>query len=198
MNIGLTGGIASGKSTVAAMLSQRGAIVIDADQIARDVVVPGGQALEQITAHFGTTILQSDGTLNRKKLGGIVFNDPNKRKALEAIIHPLIRQALWEQMRETELLHPAKLVVVDVPLLYESQLQANFQQVVVVYVPEEVQLERLMARDQLSLTEAKKRLESQLPIEFKKSVADEVIDNSGSLANTTRQVDMFWQRKGLK
>jgi len=196
MNIGLTGGIACGKSTVAAMLEARGALLIDADKLAREVVEPGSPALAVVSQTFGQDILNGDGSLNRKRLGSIIFNDPGKRKELEGILHPPIRQLMLERMASAEASEPERLVVVDVPLLYESRLDGLFQRVMVVYVPETVQLERLIIRDRLSEEEARKRIEAQLSIERKKNMADIVIDNSRSREETERQVDAYWQEKG--
>jgi dephospho-CoA kinase len=198
MNIGLTGGIACGKSTVADMLVALGAILIDADQLAREVVLPGRPALQQIAARFGDNVINQDGTLYRRGLGEIIFNEPNARKDLEAITHPFIRQEMWGQMEQAELNHPDKLVVVDVPLLYESGLQAHFDKVMVVYVPEEIQIQRLMKRDTLTPEAAQLRLSAQMPIEQKKLLADIVIFNEGSLEETKQQIQVFWQRKGDK
>lgn len=195
MNLGLTGGIACGKSTVAEMLDQRGAIIIDADVIAREVVEPDQPALKQLVQHFGTDILLPDGTLNRKKLGSIVFADENKRKQLNDILHPAIRAEMFSRMVQHEQAQPDKLVVVDVPLLYESGLEPMFEEVMVVYVPAEVQLERLMKRDGLDKTEAENRLRAQMPIEEKKRLGDIVIDNSGSLTDTEAQIEQFWKGK---
>jgi dephospho-CoA kinase len=196
MNIGLTGGIACGKSTVASMLVSLGAILIDADQLAREVVMPGRPALQQIVERFGPEVMLPDGTLHRKALGALIFNEPVARKDLEAITHPFIRQTMWDQMHQAEEAYPDKLVVVDVPLLYESKLQDHYEQVMVIYVPERVQLQRLIERDGLSLEAAEQRLQAQMPIEQKKRLADIVIDNSGSLADTDKQIQKFWQRKG--
>jgi dephospho-CoA kinase len=198
MNIGLTGGIACGKSTVAEMLVDLGAILIDADQLARVVVLPGRPALNQIAARFGNKVINPDGTLNRKALGEIVFNEPHARKDLEAITHPFIRQEMWGQMAQAELNHPDQLVVVDIPLLYESGLQSKFEKVMLVYVPEEVQIQRLMKRDHLTPEAAQLRLAAQMPIEQKKQLADIVILNEGSLTETKQQIQSFWQRKGEK
>jgi dephospho-CoA kinase len=196
MNIGLTGGIACGKSTVASMLVNLGAILIDADQIAREVVMPGRPALQQIVERFGPEVILPDGALHRKALGAIIYKDPSARKDLDAITHPWIRQTMWDQMHQAEETYPDTLVVVDVPLLYESKLQGYFQKVMVVYVSEELQLQRLLERDKLSLEEAEQRLQAQMPIEEKKLLADIIIDNSGSLADTEKQIQMLWQRKG--
>lgn len=198
MNIGLTGGIATGKSTVAKLIKERGAILIDLDVIAREVVEPGQSSLLLIAESFGQAVLQEDGSLDRKRLGSIVFADPVKRKELEAIIHPAIRKVMKERMRYHESQTPDKLVVVDVPLLFESGLEQSFEQIMVVYVPSEMQLQRLMERDTLTLEDAQRRLAAQMAIEEKKNKADIVIDNSGSLAQTEQQIDQFWQEKGFE
>lgn len=198
MNIGLTGGIACGKSTVSEMLVRRGAVLIDADRLAREVVEPGAPALAEVVRVFGQAVLQEDGTLNRQELGKLVFGSEEKRKTLEGILHPPIRRLMLERMAEHEKQTPDKPVVVDVPLLYESELEDYFQEVLVVYVPEEVQLARLMERNGLTEEEAMRRIRAQTPIEWKKEWADHVIDNSGSPAETEEQVERFWKRKGLK
>ncbi|MEK8126757.1 dephospho-CoA kinase [Paenibacillus filicis] len=197
MNIGLTGGIACGKSTVAAMLVRRGALLVDADRIAREVVEPHTPVLAQVIERFGADLLLPDGSLNRKKLGERVFGDESARRDLEGLLHPPIRATMRERMRSYQEEHPDKLVVVDIPLLYESGLQAMVEQVLVVYVPREVQLSRLIARDGMTLEQAEKRLNAQMPIEEKKRLADILIDNTGSLEETERQLDQFWIERGL-
>jgi dephospho-CoA kinase len=197
MNIGLTGGIATGKSTVARLLEERGAILIDLDRIAREVVEPGQPSLALIAERFGQAILQVDGSLDRKKLGAIVFADPAERRALEAITHPAIRKVMKERMAYYESNAPDKLVVVDVPLLFESGLESYFEQIMVVYVPQEEQLNRLRERDKLTDEEARRRLSAQGDIEEKKRRADILIDNSGSLAHTERQIERYWAEKGI-
>lgn len=197
MNIGLTGGIATGKSTVAAMLEQRGAIIIDADQIAREVVLPGSPHLVAVAKRFGQAVISADGSLNRRKLGDIVFKDETARKDLEAILHPPIRHIMLSRMKQFETEEPERLVVVDIPLMYESNLQSYFTEVMLVYIPSDVQIARLMKRDGLSVEEAKSRLNSQLPIDEKKQYADIIIDNSGTIEETERQIEDFWQTKRL-
>lgn len=197
MNIGLTGGIASGKSTVASILVERGAVLVDADRIAREVVLPGTELLEQVANRFGQAILNPDGSLNRKKLGEIVFADDAARKDLEGLLHPQIRLRMKQRMQEAEDTDPGRLVVVDVPLLYESGLQQMFEQVMVVYVPRPKQLERLMARDGITAAQAEQRLNAQMDIEKKRELADIVINNEGSLTDTIRQIDHFIEGKGL-
>ncbi|MDU0204245.1 MULTISPECIES: dephospho-CoA kinase [Paenibacillus] len=197
MNIGLTGGIACGKSTVSAMLVSRGALLVDADQIARDVVQPGSPVLEQVAAHFGQAVIQEDGSLHRKKLGEIVFGNTDARKQLEHILHPPIRRMIREQMEAYEKQFPDKLVVVDIPLLFESNLSFMFEEVLVVYVPPHIQVERLMRRDNLTESAANKRINAQMSIEEKRKLADIVIDNSGTWEDTLSSVERFWLGKGL-
>lgn len=197
MNIGLTGGIACGKSTVSAMLVSRGALLVDADKIARDVVEPGSPVLEQVAAHFGEAVLLEDGSLHRKKLGEIIFGNAEARRQLESILHPSIRARMREQMEAYEQMYPDKLVVVDVPLLFESKLTFMFQEVLVVYAPRHVQLGRLINRDGLTESAANKRIDAQMSIEEKRKLADVVIDNSGDWEETNAEVEQFWRRKRL-
>lgn len=197
MNIGLTGGIACGKSTVSDMLVQRGAMLVDADRIAREVVEPGSPVLMQIVERFGPEILNPDGTLYRKKLGEVVFGNPQALKDLENIMHPSIRALIRQRMHEYEQQHPDKLVVVDIPLLYESGLQSMFEAVMVVYIPRNLQLQRLMNRDKLTEEQAEARLKAQMDIEQKKALADIVIDNQGTLTDTEGQVEAFLRGRRL-
>jgi dephospho-CoA kinase len=197
MNIGLTGGIASGKSTVSSYLVAMGAVLIDADQIAREVVLPGSSALGKIKQLFGSSVITDEGTLNRKKLGEYIFANELSRKQLEGILHPEIRAIMKQRMNELEADNPRRLVVVDVPLLFESGLASMFEMVMLVYVPREVQLERLMNRDGMSRGQAEARLEAQMPIEQKIQLADLIIDNSGTSEETGVQLQRFWQEKGL-
>ncbi|XEC93311.1 dephospho-CoA kinase [Paenibacillus tarimensis] len=194
MKIGLTGGIACGKSTVAGMLAERGAVLVDADQVAREVVLPGEPALEAVVRQFGQAVLNQDGTLNRSALGMIVFRDKVKLNALESILHPVIRSRMQEKMNTYLEEDPARLVVADIPLLYETEQEDLYAGVMVVYVPAEVQVERLMKREpDLSREQAQIRIKLQLDIEEKRERADWVIDNSGSLEETARQVDDFYR-----
>ncbi|WP_366289243.1 dephospho-CoA kinase [Paenibacillus sp. AN1007] len=197
MNIGLTGGIATGKSSVSAYLASKGALLIDADVIAREVMEPGHPVLAAAVQRFGQDILHEDGTLDRKKLGSIVFQHPEERKALEAITHPAIRKEMRERAAAYELKHPDKLVVSDIPLLYESGLEDGFTEIMVVYVPRAVQLERLMNRDQMIKADAEARIAAQMDIERKRERADIVIDNSGSWSQTEKQLESFLTHKGL-
>ncbi|WP_138495473.1 dephospho-CoA kinase [Paenibacillus pinistramenti] len=197
MKIGLTGGIATGKSTVSRMLVSRGALLIDADVLAREVMEPGHPVLEAVADRFGRDMLLPDGTLNRKKLGAHIFAHPEERLALNAITHPAIRAETKRRIEEYETNYPEKLVVVDIPLLYESGQGSLYETIMVVYVPREVQLMRLIERDGLDGAEAEARLSSQMDIEQKKQLADIVIDNSRGLAETEEQIERFWKSCGL-
>ncbi|MEW6532850.1 MAG: dephospho-CoA kinase [Thermodesulfobacteriota bacterium] len=184
--VGLTGGIASGKSTVSRMFKEAEVPVICLDELAREVVKPGSSALEQIRNEFGDAVLDSDGCLDRNAMARLVFADPEKRKRLEAIIHPRVGQ---EKNRIASELERAghDLVVVDVPLLYEVGWDQSCDVVVVVYAPGEVQEQRLRERDGLTEKDAHSRLGAQGPIDEKRDRADLVIDNTGSLEDTRAQ-----------
>lgn len=185
--LGLTGGIASGKSTVSAYLAQNGALIIDADLIARQVVAKKSSGLKQIVAKFGKEILTASGELDRKKLGKLVFSNKDLLKALTDITGPLIKA---EILREIEAAKKAqvKLVVLDIPLLFETGYQTLCDKVMVVTIPSKLQLERVMKRDNLSAAEARKRIANQLPASKRNELADVLIDNSKSVAETYQQV----------
>ncbi|MCM3547480.1 dephospho-CoA kinase [Niallia circulans] len=188
MRIGLTGGIASGKSLVATYLEKQGIPVVDADKLARQVVEPGEPALAQIVATFGQNVLQTDGTLDRKQLGAIIFGDEQRREQLNQIVHPAVRQLMKKQAELYEQRGYTR-VVLDIPLLYESNLFHMVNQVWLVYVDEATQLRRLIERDGLTETEANQRIAAQMPLTAKKAQADVLIDNNGTKENTYRQVD---------
>ncbi|SES94440.1 dephospho-CoA kinase [Paenibacillus sp. NFR01] len=197
MIMGLTGGIASGKSTVSAWFVNKGARLVDADIIAREVMLPGHPVLDAAVKRFGEGILQPDGSLNRAKLGEIVFADKEALQALNAITHPAIRKEIKARMHALEEEDPRRLTLVDIPLLYESELDNLFERIAVVYVPREVQRERLMARNGMTEVQAESRLKAQMDIEEKRRRATFVIDNSGSPEDTKDQVDELWDRLGL-
>ncbi|MFO7262785.1 MAG: dephospho-CoA kinase [Bacillaceae bacterium G1] len=189
---GITGGIATGKSTVSAMLRKRGAVIVDADYWAREVVKPGSEGWAAIRQAFGEEYFHPDGTLNREKLASLVFSDEEARQRLNAITHPLIRQKMDEQVQAALAADPEAVVVLDIPLLIESMVQEGQRRVdklILVYVPPSIQLERLMHRNGLSREEAEKRIRAQMPIDEKRQYADFIIDNSGSLAETEEQVE---------
>ncbi|ORZ17041.1 dephospho-CoA kinase [Absidia repens] len=185
--VGLTGGIASGKSTVSRLLQEQQIPIIDADKIARQVVEPGRRANRQIREHFGDEVFLPDGNLNRAKLGEIVFADPSKRKILNGYTHPAIRLEMLKQVLYQWLLG-TKMVVLDVPLLFESKLDRFVGTTVVVYCSEVLQLQRLIKRDGLDETLATQRMRAQSPLSEKVELADIVIDNSSDLTQLTSQV----------
>ena len=191
---GLTGGMASGKSTVAAMLAEIGARVIDADRIAREVVQPGRAAFHAVCAHFGEAVLQSNGQIDRARLGAIVFHDPRARGELERIVHPFVFQQMAADLEKLAAAQPGAVVILDIPLLIESGRHTSLPFVVLVHVPEAIQLARLMRRDGLSAAEARARIRSQMPIEAKRAHAHAIIENSGSREATLRQVRVLYRR----
>ncbi|MCA1961613.1 MAG: dephospho-CoA kinase [Desulfomonile sp.] len=184
--VGLTGGIASGKSTVLKIFEAEGVPVICLDELARAVVRPGAPALEDIRATFGEEFINSDGELDRDLMAGVVFRDPEKRRVLESITHPRIMQEASTLLRFFEQ-SGHSIVVEDVPLLYEIGFDKWCDVVVVVYVPKEVQERRLIERDRMTPEHARARIASQMPIEEKKRRADYVIDNTGDPESTRRQ-----------
>ena len=188
--LGLTGGIATGKSTVSRYFSDKGYAVVDADVVARRVVEPGTEGLANIVAHFGTEIIQKDGTLNREKLGAMIFSDAEKRETLNNLLSAQIRRTIMADT-ETRVNANQPLIVLDIPLLYEAGYETHCDAVMVVYTTEAVQLERLMARNNLTEEEALNRIASQEPIETKKDRADIVIDNNGPLNHTYEQVETW-------
>ena len=190
---GLTGGIGSGKSMVSGMLAELGAEVIDADQLAREVVQLGNPAWKEIVDHFGKEVLNRDQTLNREKLASIVFADPEARQALEGIVHPRVHALFRQKVRELES-KGATVVIYDVPLLFESGLEREIRPVIVVYVTDRVRVERIKQRDGLSNEEVRLRIKSQMPLEEKKRSADYVIDNSGTIEHTRAQVSKIWEK----
>ena len=192
--IGLTGGIASGKSTVAAMLERLGVPVIDADRLAREVVEPGTPAHGEIVATFGETVLDPDRSINRPRLAQIVFADPEARRRLEGITHPAIRRAA-----EGRLAHLASsgapVVIYMAPLLIEAGATSRVDEIWVVYVDRKTQLKRLMERDGMSRTDALARLAAQMPMKEKRRHGRVVIDNRGTVAETERLVAEIWERE---
>ncbi|GAB4181681.1 MAG: dephospho-CoA kinase [Geothermobacteraceae bacterium] len=190
MVLGITGNIASGKSRVAARFGELGAVVVSADQLAREAVEPGTPALAAIVRRFGEAVLQDDGSLDRQKLGGLVFADAEARRKLEMITHPAIARLAEERLRQ--LRGTKKLVVYEAPLLFEAGAEGRVDRVLVVTADEEVRLARLMARDGLDRRAALQRIRAQLPQEQKAARADYVIDNSGDWQECCRQVDALW------
>jgi dephospho-CoA kinase len=194
MRIGLTGSIATGKSTVANILKELGAYVIDADEIAHDALKKTEKPCKQILDVFGSSILDEQGNIDRKKLGSIVFNDEQKLAILESIIHPYVQQRRKE-IEESILQQDRDAVIIyDVPLLFEKHLENSFDKIIVVYVPKDIQIERLIKRQNMAYDEALNLINLQICIEEKKEKADFVIDNSYSLENTKKQVTEVFKK----
>jgi dephospho-CoA kinase len=190
--VGLTGGIATGKSTVTQMLRELGAYVVDADVWARRVVEPGSDGLREIVESFGQTVLKADGSLDRAALANIVFHDASARERLNAITHPRVRAGMKEETESYQAAHPGEPVIWDVPLLFEGETRRLVDRTILVYTDETTQLARLMARNGYSEEEAVARIRSQMPIEEKRTLADYVIDNTGTLDYTREQVERVW------
>ena len=194
--VGLTGGIASGKSTVSDMLKELGAPIIDFDIIARDVVLPGKPAWKDIVDYFGKQVLADDDSLDRKKLSKIVFSDFEKRKKLESFTHPRIHEEFAEQVNDIAKKDPDAIIQAAIPLLIELNLQYMFHKNILVYISQEEQVERLAKRDSISKDEAANILKAQLPIDEKTGYVDFAINNKGSIEETKKQVQELW--KSLK
>jgi len=189
--VGLTGGIGTGKSTVSAHLRRLGATVIDADEATRAVQARGSDGLRQLVDAFGPGILGPGGELDRPALAAIAFADPAARRRLEAIVHPLVRRWMAEQALEAADRGEA-MVVMDIPLLFESRGTAGFDAIVLVYAPEELQVRRLVDLRGMSEEQAQARIAAQMPIEEKRRLATHVVDNTGSLDDLHRQVERLW------
>lgn len=195
--VGLTGSIASGKSTVANMMKEMSVPIVDADIIARDVVAIGEPAYLKIVDTFGDGILQEDKTINRAKLGSIIFQDETKRKQLNKIVHPAVRS----EMKRRQQIYVEKgepLIVLDIPLLFESKLTHFVEKILVVYVDEQTQLERLMERNGFTKGEALARINAQMPLKEKVEKADVVINNNGSIDETKEQLMTILNMWGVR
>ena len=190
--IGLTGGIACGKSAVSRKLHEFGAHVVDADIIAREVVAPKSEGLDQIVARWGADLLDTQGALNRSRLGDMIFKAPAERQALEAIIHPLVALESARQIQEALKIESTPLVVYDAALLIESGRAEMFRPLVVVTTSSEIQRARLQQRDALSSADAQSRIDAQMPLSQKETLADFVIDNRGDWSDLNRQVHALW------
>src|SRR6266568_666584 len=194
LKVGLAGSIAVGKSHVLGMLKELGCHVIDADQIARDVVAPGTPGLKLVVEEFGEIVLNKDGALDRQKLGEIVFGDEEKRKKLNSILHPIIIAAQDEMIRELEAKDPNGIVIIDAALMIESGGYKRLDRLIVVYCEPEIQLQRLMKRDGLSREAALSRIASQMGQQEKIKYADFLIDTSGDFAGTRAQVKTLFDQ----
>ncbi len=198
--LGLSGGIATGKSTVSHFLASLGASVIDADAIVRELQAPGMPMLEEIAAEFGSEVFDAEGHLDRSALAASVFRDSAARRRLEAIVHPKVTAIIAERVTSAQA-SGAPLIVVDIPLLFEARdgrsnakAPSSFDASVLVYASEEQQIERQIARDGCNRDQALRRIRAQLPIESKQAMADVVIDNSGDVEETRRQVRRLFER----
>jgi dephospho-CoA kinase len=193
LNVGLTGGIASGKSTVATMFAKHGAHLIDFDGLAHEVQEPEKSAWREVVNHFGDGILQPDNKIDRIKLGNIVFADKKKLIELDKIVHPFVYQE-WDMLLEKiGKKEKHAIVLSDIPLLFEGNMQHLFDLTVLVLIAPEEQISRLMTRNGISKKEAGKRLKSQMPINEKIALADIIIDNEGSIPETEKKVGQVWQ-----
>lgn len=190
--VGLTGGIATGKSLVSEILRGLGAYLIDADKIAREVVEPEKPAWLEIVEFFGKDIIKKDKTINRKRLGEIIFNDPLKKRKLEEIVHPKVIEEENRMVKEYLKIKPDGIVIIDAALLIEAGSHKRVDKLIIVYADKETQVKRLLERDGLSRTDAEKRIASQMPLDKKVKMADFVIDNSKGIEGTRRQtIDIF-------
>jgi len=192
--IGLTGGIATGKSTVANMFRELGSVIIDFDMLARNVVEPGKPSWQLITDFFGNEILFPDNTINRKKLSGIVFKNLLKREKLESFTHPFIWDEFIKQVETSIRLYRSAIIQAVVPLLIEGDMQDLFIKNIVVYSSPEIQAERLMTRDGISMQMANKILMAQMPIDDKIQYGDFIIRNEGTIEDTEKEVNKIWQK----
>ncbi|CAN5128320.1 dephospho-CoA kinase [soil metagenome] len=190
--MGLTGGIASGKSVVAARLAELGAVVVDADRVAREVVEPGTPGLAAVVEAFGSGVLGPDGSLDRPALGAIVFADPAKLKILNGITHPAVLQRSHELFAEAEAADPNAIVIYDVPLLAEGARAEEFDVIAVVEAELEVRVHRMVELRGMSETDARNRIAAQASNETRRALADVIIDSNGTLAETLRQTDEVW------
>lgn len=192
--IGLTGGIASGKSTVSELLSVFGFKVVDADKAAREAVKKGSKGLAQVREVFGDEAIDENGEMNRRYMGDLVFNHPEKRLELNAIIHPIVRDIMEEEKQEY--LKQGYNVIMDIPLLFENELENTVDEVWVVYTSESIQMDRIMQRNNLSLEDAKARVYSQISIDKKSRMADHVIDNLGDKLELKQNLERLLEEEG--
>jgi dephospho-CoA kinase len=191
--VGLTGGVASGKTTVSKVFEEEGAYLIDTDQIARELVQPCSPAYHEIIKVFGKEILEEDGTLHRKRLASRIFSDPDQRRSLNRILHPRIKEEMDRRIKGISKRAPEMIVVVDAPLLVETGIHRKMDKVVVITSREDQQIKRLRAREGLSPEEARKIISSQMALEEKVKIADFVIQNEGSLGEAIRQTRKVFQ-----
>jgi dephospho-CoA kinase len=194
LRVGLTGGIGSGKTAVADRLAALGAVVVDADLLAREVVAVGTPGLADVVSAFGTEVLAEDGSLDRAAMGRLVFNDETSRRQLEAIIHPLVRAAAMRREADAVRADPDAVVVHVIPLLVETGRTGSYDVIIVVDVDPETQIERLVSLRGMDQVEAQQRIAAQASRAERLAIADEVIENNGTLAHLDAQVDAVWRR----
>lgn len=194
LNVGLTGGIACGKSTVAKMFVQKGAYLIDFDLLAHKVQEPGKPAWQKVVDYFGEEVILPDKTIDRIKLGNLVFADKKKINKLSTIVHPFVYREWRSRLRKIAQKESHAIVMSDIPLLFEGKKQHLFDLTLLVVIDPEDQIHRLMARNHITREDAQKRLKSQMPINEKKALADIVIDNRGNLSETEKNVNKIWRK----
>ncbi|WP_303984470.1 dephospho-CoA kinase [Niallia circulans] len=191
--VGLTGGIASGKSTISSYYQSLNIPIIDADIESRLAVEKGEPAYLKIAAHFGKGVLHSDGTLNRQKLGEIIFSNEEERRVLNSIVHPDVRRRMDEKQKKA-VEAGEKVVILDIPLLFENKLNHTVDRTILVYVDQDTQITRLMKRNDLSYEQALKRINAQMPLQEKLALADEVINNNGSMEESIQQANRIFKK----
>jgi len=192
LSVGLTGGIACGKSTVAEMFVRLGAYLIDLDKLAHEVQEPGAPAWRKIIDYFGDDVVGDDQKIDRNKVAAIVFNQPEKLKALNDIVHPSVYEEWQARLKSIITRDPRAIILSDIPLLFEARMQSLFDLTIVVMIPPEEQIVRLMARNGMAEEEARKRIKNQMPIGDKAGLADVVINNQSSIADTRKRVQEVW------
>ncbi|MEQ8161022.1 MAG: dephospho-CoA kinase [Smithellaceae bacterium] len=192
LSVGLTGGIACGKSTVAEMFVRLGAYLIDLDKLAHEVQEPGAPAWRKIIDYFGDDVVGDDQKIDRNKVAAIVFNQPEKLKALNDIVHPSVYEEWQARLKSIITRDPRAIILSDIPLLFEARMQSLFDLTIVVMIPPEEQIVRLMARNGMTEEEARKRIKNQMPIGDKAGLADVVINNQSSIADTRKRVQEVW------
>ncbi len=192
--IGITGGIATGKSVVAHMFEELGAIIFSADDASREVMAPGSEVVRKVGAVFGKQFVLPDGHADRTALAALVFSNSEAREKLEKITHPAILELLRKRIEDAQRNDPAAFLVVEAPLLFEANLESWFDEIIVVASVRRIQVERLLSRNRITPDEAYRRIESQMPLEEKMALADRVIHNDGDMEETRKQVEDLWER----
>jgi dephospho-CoA kinase len=193
LHVGLTGNIASGKTNARRVFAELGAHAIDADEIAHDLLSPAGEVYRQVVENFGQGIVDEDGTINRKRLGSIVFSDCGKRQLLNSLVHPGVRAEVQRRIDELQCMYTVGIIIIDAALMVETGSYRNYDKLVVVYCDPALQLDRLLRRGGLTLQEAKARINSQMPVEEKLRVADYRVDTSGTFAQTREQIEAVYR-----